>query len=90
MIEAIILSMTTFLIGSLVGAFLTTDYMSRKRVISLKLDCGKEIHMWKGFVDPTKVFVAADTDENNDFIDGDGVVFDANGNIIIVNKNEKR
>ncbi len=83
MIEAIILSTFAFISGILVGAFVTLSTLG-DRIKKIKLDSGAEIHVWKGFVDPSKVFVAVRTGEYGDNLDGDGVVFDKKGNIIFV------
>ena len=81
MIEAIILSTLTFIGGFLVGAFISlSDPLSK--IKRIKLDSGKELGMWKGFVDPALTFVAANTG-------GDVVVFDKNGYIIHVELNVK-
>ena len=63
---------------------------AKKRVNTLKLNNGGEIHMWKGFVDPTLTFVAHTTGKNGEYIDGDGVVFDKNGNIILVETHDNK
>ena len=84
MIEAIILSTFTFLLGGLVGALFTYPFNRVKRVIND--NCS--INMWKGFVDPSLTYVYADSGNNTE-LNGDGVVFDKNGNIIIVEKHEK-
>ena len=46
--------------------------------------------MWKGFVDPTLTFVACETGKNGEHIDGDGVVFDEKGNIILVETHDNK
>ena len=88
MIEAIILSTFAFIIGSLVGAFVTLSKLSDP-IKKIKLNNGIEICMWKGFVDPSKVFVAVSTDKYGEYLDGDGVVFDNEGNIIQVESHVK-
>ena len=82
MIEAIILSTFTFVLGGLVGAFFTYPFNRVKRVIND--NCS--INMWKGFVDQSLTYVYAD---NTNDLNGDGVVFDENGHIILVEKHEE-
>lgn len=89
MIEAIILSMSAFILGGIVGAF---TVLNRKlgHVKQVKLNNGKSIYMWKGFVDPTKVYITVDTDNEEDVLfDGDLVVFNDEGHIIHVEKYDK-
>ena len=87
MIEAIILSVFAFAAGTLVGAYIGSPPKSpTNSVLKMNLDNGKEIHMWKGFVDPSNVYVAVNTNEKGGFFDGDGVVFNKEGHIIIVDK----
>ena len=81
MIETIILSISAFFIGILVGASLMYPF---GRIKSIKLKDGKSIHMWKGFVDQSTVFVSI-FDENS--LQGDTVVYNDKGNIIQVIKN---
>jgi hypothetical protein len=83
MIEAIILSIFSFIVGGLVGALSTMSLLDSdiKRMV---LNSGKRLYMWKGFVDPTTICVS--TAEP----DGDGVIFDKNGNIIFIDKHETR
>ena len=79
MIEAIILSTFSIIIGILVGALFGASLLEF-RIKSVTLSNGNKIDMWKGFVDPTKTFVYTDRP------DGDGVIFDEEGNIIFVDK----
>lgn len=76
MIEAIILSTFSLLLGGLVGAFIGASLLEY-RVKRVTQKNGNKVYMWKGFVDPTCVFITSE-------ISGDGVVFDENGNIISV------
>lgn len=89
MIEAIILSTLFFTLGGLVGAFTVLGQAAR-RVKHIKLNNGNYLYMWKGFVDPNKVFVTVDTAIKNDIQFGnDLVVFDNDGHIIYVEKHDK-
>jgi hypothetical protein len=89
MIEAIILSTLSFIIGGLVGALSAKSLLDSdiKRIV---LNSGKRLYMWKGFVDPTLTFVACETGKNGEHIDGDGVVFDEKGNIILVETHDNK
>jgi hypothetical protein len=73
----------SFLIGCSVGS-------NSNRVNIVRLSNGGKIHMWKGFVDPTLTFVACETGKNGEHIDGDGVVFDEKGNIILVETHDNK
>lgn len=81
MIEAIILSTFSLLVGGLVGALIGASLLEY-RVKKVTQKSGNKIYMWKGFVDPTCVFITSETSE-------DGVVFDKNGNIISVHSHVK-
>lgn len=84
MIEAIILSTFTFIIGGLVGALFTNPSGKVKRITNANYS----VYMWKGFVDPSLTYVYSD--KGNDIeLTGDGVVFDENGHIIYVEKHDK-
>jgi len=84
MIEAIILSTFTFMLGGLVGALFTYPFGKVKRITN----ANHSICMWKGFVDPSLTYVYADKGNSTE-LNGDGVVFDKDGNIIFVEKNDK-
>lgn len=81
MIEAIILSTFSLLVGGLVGALIGAS-LFEYRVKRVTQKNGNKIYMWKGFVDPTCIFITSE-------ISGDGVVFDENGNIISVKSHVK-
>lgn len=81
MIEAIILSTFSLLVGGLVGALIGASLLEY-RVKRVTQKNGNKVYMWKGFVDPTCVFITSE-------ISGDGVVFDENGNIISVKSHVK-
>ena len=74
-----------FLAASFILGYSVGNLSKRTNVI--KLEDGSEIHMWKGFVDRSKTFVAHF--ENDKSSDGDGVIFDEKGNIIHVDHVEK-
>lgn len=81
MIEAIILSTFSLLVGGLVGALIGASLLEY-RVKRVTQKSGNKVYMWKGFVDPTCVFITSETS-------GDVVVFDENGYIIHVELNVK-
>lgn len=76
---------SAWILGYIVGKEKTKD----DPIKMVKLDNGDEIHMWKGFIDPTKVIVSHIQDKNGNYLeDGDGVIFDEKGNIIETYINE--
>lgn len=95
MIESIMIGMGFFALGALTSLILTSiafsDTIVNKAVESgvfkYKLPNGNQIHMWKGFAFPDNTFVYA-TDNDGD-LTGDGVVFDKNGSIIVIDKYDK-
>lgn len=93
MIETIVLSVctiVTFCAGVVVGMLsVMTDTVNKaksnkspKTHTMMRLNGGKWLQMWKGFVDPSYTFVSTG-------IDSDSVVFDKDGNIIFVEKHVK-
>jgi hypothetical protein len=86
-----------FALGALTTLILTSIALSKKNMFcntgldscsSYTLDNGKCIRMWRGFVFPDNIFVCAMNKDGS--TDGDGVVFDKEGNIIVVNKNVEK
>lgn len=94
MIETLVLSVYTvvlFIAGVVVGMLsVMNDTVNKanpnkdsKTHTMMKLNGGKWLQMWKGFVDPSYTFVSTG-------IDGDSVVFDKDGNIIYVEKHAEK
>lgn len=90
MCEAIILSFCligSFLMGFIVGALAAyKDSPEIDNIVELK--DGKKIQMWKSFANNEDTFVACNMDKNNDYFDGDCVVFDKYGRINYINTPE--
>ena len=95
MIESIMIGIGFFAIGALTSLILTSIALSdsiinkavEKQVFKYKLPNGKAIHIWRGFVFPDRIHIC--TCDKNGVLNGDGVVFDNEGNIITVEQNEK-
>jgi hypothetical protein len=95
MIESIMIGLGFFALGALISLILTSiashDEITEEdlgcRVLKYNIDNGKQIHVWRGFVFPEHIHMCT-SDENGNLV-GDEVVFDENGNIIFVDKNEK-
>ena len=95
MLESIMIGLGFFALGALTSLILTSislrDNIINKAVDSnvfkYKLDNGNTINIWQGLVFPDKIFIC--TVDKNDCLDGDGVIFDNEGNIIHVHKHEK-
>ena len=85
-----------FAIGALTSLILTSIALKdniinravEKNVFKYKLPNGKQINMWQGFVFPDKIYICT-CDENGD-LNGDGVIFDKEGNIIFTEKHEEK
>lgn len=96
MIESIMIGMGFFALGALTSLILTSiafsDTVFNKavegRVLKYKLSDDKQIHMWRGFAFPDQTYVCVTDKDGNST--GDGVIFDENGSIIFVDKNETR
>ena len=95
MLESIMIGLGFFAIGALVSLILTSiashDEITEEdlgcRVLKYNIDNGKQIHVWRGFVFPEHIHICASDEKGN--LVGDEVIFDENGNIIFVDKNEK-
>lgn len=95
MLESIMIGLGFFALGAIASLILTSiashDEITEEdlgcRVLKYNIDNGKQIHVWRGFVFPEHIHMCA-SDENGNLV-GDEVVFDENGNIIFVDKNEK-
>ena len=89
------IGMGFFALGALTSLILTSIAFSdtivnkvvESGVLKYKLPNGNQIHMWKGFAFPDQTYVCVvDSDGNST---GDGVVFDKNGSIIVIDKYDK-
>lgn len=58
-------------------------------VKKMKLKDGSEIHIWCGFIDHDSIYMFHNTTKNKDFFDGDGVVFNKEGHITFIKRNER-
>ena len=96
MLESIMIGCGFFAIGALTSLILTSislrdNIINRSvesNVFKYKLPNGKSIHFWKGFVFPDHIHVC--TCNKDGELDGDGVIFNEEGDIIFVDKHEKR
>ena len=95
MLESIMIGLGFFALGALTSLILTSialhDKITEKalggKILKYNIANGKQIHVWRGFVFPDHIHVCA-SDEKGHLV-GDGVIFDEDGNIIFVDKNEK-
>lgn len=95
MLESIMIGCGFFAIGALTSLILISislreNIINRSvesNVFKYKLPNGKSIHFWRGFVFPDRIYVY--TCNKDDELDGDGVIFNEEGDIISVDKHEK-